>query len=250
MSVEIKSFSIQPTNPDIDGRIQTEIVVTHSSTSGSEIEYDVDLYIDESLEQTTEGSVNPLGQSGSTQSVSFTTRIGSRGTYVISADVIGADGSRDSDFQRVAVGISPGSVPQDEGPTFEDTRPSVLFRNITASENTDGGPEELELKYDQPNIAVDTSARYQDHDILGDVTVRQKKGEDPVEITVDGVCTVEEANMIDGLRFEDTITLLSHRIEQVCQVGSTSTQPRDDGGEIDMDGEFTHTFSISLIGVE
>lgn len=109
----------------------------------------------------------------------------------------------------------------------------------------------ISFKYDQPDISVDTSNRFIEHQPVGGVTVRQKVGEDPAEVNVNGVCTTEEANQIDQLRFEDVVMFTSHRVSSMqVQVASTSTEPFSEGGAVDRDGEFTHRFSIKLVEVE
>lgn len=120
---------------------------------------------------------------------------------------------------------------------FEDERPRVQIGNVL-------------FKYTQPNVSVNTSARYVEHDVIGDTVVRQKIGESPDEISVEGVCTAGEASMIDDLVHETEVTFISNRWEGVAQVASTSTSPLDDGGALDPDGEWTHEFTAELVGVE
>lgn len=119
---------------------------------------------------------------------------------------------------------------------FEDERPQVRVGNIS-------------FKYSQPNVSVSSKARYVEHEVIGDTVVRQKMGNSPDNISIDGVCTAEEANQIDQLTFEEEVTVVSNRWEGVAQVASTNTDPFDDGGAIDPDGEWTHNFSIELVGV-
>jgi len=107
----------------------------------------------------------------------------------------------------------------------------------------------LELDYSQPNIAVDTSARYVTHDVVGDVTVRQKLGESPDEISVDGHCTEEEADKIDQLKDYPYIEFISNRWIGFAQVASTNTSPHSEGGTQRGDGSWIHTFTIELVEV-
>ena len=117
---------------------------------------------------------------------------------------------------------------------FEDERPFVEIGNV-------------ELKYEQPNISVDTSARFATHDVIGDVTVRQRLGRDPDEISVEGVCTVDEANDIDSLTLKETVEVISNRWEGEAQVASTSTRPIAEGGGQDNDQEWLHRFTVELV---
>lgn len=118
---------------------------------------------------------------------------------------------------------------------FEDDRPSVVVGGIA-------------LKHTQPDVSVSTSARHKDIEVLGDTTIRQKLGTSPDEISISGICTQDEANQIDQLVFEETVTVISSRWDGEAQVTSTNTDPLAEGGAIS-DGEWTHTFTIELTGV-
>lgn len=107
----------------------------------------------------------------------------------------------------------------------------------------------LELKYGQPNVAVDTSARYVTHEVIGDTTVRQKLGEDPDTISINGICTAEEANKIDKLTEFPYVELVSNRWSGFAQIASANTSPHSEGGTQDKDEEWLHTFSIELAEV-
>lgn len=104
----------------------------------------------------------------------------------------------------------------------------------------------VHLEYAQPDVSVDTSARYVNHEVIGDITVRQKLGEDPANISIDGLCTKEEANKIDQLTEFPYIELVSNRWSGFAQVASTTTSPHSPGGSQDKDGRWLHTFSIEL----
>lgn len=120
---------------------------------------------------------------------------------------------------------------------FEDERPEVQVGDVY-------------FKYNQPNVSVSTSARYVEHEVIGDTVVRQKIGESPDEISIEGICTEGEVGLIDDLIYEEEVTVVSNRWEGVAQVTSTSTNPLDDGGAIDPDGQWTHTFTIELVGIQ
>ena len=122
---------------------------------------------------------------------------------------------------------------------------------FTIQDITEGSQSVIELKYDQPDISVNTSQRFIEHDVIGGITLRQRVGEEPVEVSVSGVCTTEEARLIDELRFEEIVTITSNRISSMrVQIDSTSTQPLAQGGAVDMDREWTHTFSIEFVEAE
>jgi len=119
---------------------------------------------------------------------------------------------------------------------FEDERPDTIIGNV-------------ELKYEQPSVSVDTGGRFVTHNPIGDVTVRQKIGEEADEISIDGVCTVDEANDIDKLTEQETVNVVSNRWNGEAQVASTTTRPFTDGGGQDIDGEYLYTFTVELIEV-
>lgn len=119
---------------------------------------------------------------------------------------------------------------------FRDDRPFVSIGDV-------------DLKYEQPNISVSTSARFATHDVIGNVTVRQKLGEDPDEISIEGVCTHDEANQIDGLKNSETVDVVSNRWSGQAQVASTNTRPIAEGGGKDLDDEWLHRFTVELVGV-
>jgi hypothetical protein len=119
---------------------------------------------------------------------------------------------------------------------YRDSRPFVSIGDV-------------ELKYEQPNVTVNTSARFATHEVIGNVTVRQKLGEDPDEISIEGICTKEEANQIDGLKNQETVDVVSNRWSGRAQVASTNTRPVADGGGKDIDDEWLHRFTVELVGV-
>lgn len=116
----------------------------------------------------------------------------------------------------------------------------------------------ISFRYAAPAISVDTSGRYATHEIIGGTTVRQKIGEDPVEVEVTGVCLESTARKIDTLRDADYGTILAGRLpgdRMDVQFASTSTSPLEDSGAVDIeqanagDAEFLHTFTLSCTEV-
>jgi len=124
----------------------------------------------------------------------------------------------------------------DDDRAYRDNRPFVSIGDI-------------DLKYEQPNISVSTSARFATHEVIGNVTVRQKLGEDPDELSVEGVCTHEEANQIDQLKDEELVEVVSNRWNGQAQVASTNTRPIAEGGGRDNDQEWLHRFTVELVGI-
>lgn len=131
----------------------------------------------------------------------------------------------------------------------KELRGQLEEREESAALANQVGAFSITLKYDQPDIDVSTSARFVEHQTIDGPVIRQRLGRGLVEIDIAGVCTTPEANVIDSLTQEDVITLLSDRFEGLVQVSSTSTNPFESGGAIDLDGEFTHEFSMALVEV-
>ena len=132
-------------------------------------------------------------------------------------------------------------------------RSETVIENITTDEGTILTFDEIDFEpYGNPTVGVETSARFAVHEILGGTTVRQKIGEDPREITVQGVCTEDVAFRINQLEKAKLVSLNSDSIGGIarCQVASTSTDPMERGGAADMDGgDFLYDYNINLIEV-
>ena len=115
-------------------------------------------------------------------------------------------------------------------------------------------PDPIEFEYPAPSIAVDTAGRFATHKIVGGSTVRQKIGEDPVQVNVGGVCTEATARALDGLRDAEFGTIFSNRLvggSLTVHFGSVSTSPMEDGGAAALtgDGEFLYQFDLSCVEV-
>lgn len=111
----------------------------------------------------------------------------------------------------------------------------------------------ITFSYTNPSVAIDTSGRFAKHEIIGGSTVRQKVGEDPLNISVSGVCDEDTAAQIDALRDARNGKLFNDRFpgdSVVVQFGSTSTEPISEGGAADLQtGEFLYSYSINCIEV-
>lgn len=106
------------------------------------------------------------------------------------------------------------------------------------------------LSNNQPNIGVATSNRYVEHETVDGAIIRQKVGQGNKEITMEGLCTTPEANLIDNLPNENRVFINSNRFRGNVTIDTTSTSPIEDGGGMDLDGNFTHEFDITLVQVE
>lgn len=132
-------------------------------------------------------------------------------------------------------------------------RTDTVIENITTDRTDALRFDEIDFEpYGNPAVAVDTSARFAVHEILGGTTLRQKLGEDPREISIQGVCTEDVAQQINQLRRAKLASLNAEAIGEVirCQVASTSVDPMEPGGAADMDGgDFLYSYSINLVEV-
>lgn len=109
--------------------------------------------------------------------------------------------------------------------------------------------------YPNPTISIDTAGRFAKHEIIGGTTVRQKIGEDPINISINGVCKRQTANQIDSLRDAKHGKIFSDRLPGGndglrVQFGSTMTEPMEDGGAADLtDGKYLYSYQINAIEV-
>lgn len=130
--------------------------------------------------------------------------------------------------------------------SFQDDRPDVKFKYVGGDND---GETKVAFKYKQPSVSVQTSANFAEHDVFGDVTVRQKLGEKPDEISVEGVCTAEEANEVDDLIYEEVVELVSNRWSGVVHVASTNTNPLAEGGAQDLDTDWVYSFTVECVEI-
>ena len=165
----------------------------------------------------------------------------------------------------------PGSVVDDPGSgekriqsAFDD-QPAFALKDLTFEdgfspefEQTDNnGNLQLNLneRYNRPRVAIDTAARFVEHEIIGAKKVRQRVGSDPIELSINGVCQRPRANEIDQLHRVETAQLQSERLPQQkskipVHIASTTTEPLEDGGAADAKtGELLYTFTINAVEV-
>lgn len=140
-----------------------------------------------------------------------------------------------------------------QGIKYEDDATYVgsVYRDGEKSNNG----YQISFDYPNPTVSIDTSGRFAKHEIIGGSTVRQKIGEDPINISVNGVCKRRTANQIDSLRDAKSGKIFSDRLPGSSdslrvQFGSTSTEPMTDGGSADLkDGRYLYSFQINAIEV-
>jgi hypothetical protein len=108
----------------------------------------------------------------------------------------------------------------------------------------------VQLLYNQPNISVSTSNRFVEHETVDGPIIRQKLGRGKVTVNVDGVCTTPEAALLDNLVNENQVRLVSNRFSGNTSIQGISTSPLEDGGAVNLDGNFTHEFGLELVEIE
>jgi hypothetical protein len=110
---------------------------------------------------------------------------------------------------------------------------------------------ENETGINNPTISIDGGARYSTQQVLGGFTVRQKVGEKPLSISINGVCFAPTAAKIDALREVDIATIHSNRfLDKSAQVffTDTSTEPMTDGGAADLKtGQLLYSYSLKAV---
>lgn len=132
-------------------------------------------------------------------------------------------------------------------------RSNTIIENITTDTGTSLSFSMIDFEpYGNPSVSTDSSGRFATHEIIGGTTVRQKVGEDPMEITINGVCTETVAQRVNQLNKAKLVSINSDVIGGLIrgQIASTSTDPIDDGGGVNMDGgEFLYEFTINFVEV-
>lgn len=147
-------------------------------------------------------------------------------------------------------GRTPFSIKEIE---YEDDA-SYLQSIYNDDENTNTGYR-ISFNYPNPTVAIDTAGRFAKHEIIGGATVRQKIGEDPINVSISGTCKRRTANQIDSLRDAKHGKIYSDRLPGAndalrVQFGSTSTEPMTDGGAADLtDGRYLYSYQINCIEV-
>lgn len=113
----------------------------------------------------------------------------------------------------------------------------------------------IEFEYASPAFSVDTSGRFATHEIIGGTTVRQKIGEEPINVDISGVCFESTALKIDALRDAQYGTIYADRLvgdSLDVQFASSSTSPLDENGAVNIEpenSEFLHTYSLSVVEI-
>lgn len=140
----------------------------------------------------------------------------------------------------------------------DDAEVRTLYDDDNIEVRDDGSVlrvDRISFYYENPTVAIDGAGRFKKHEIIGGKTVRQKTGEDPLNVSINGVCKQDRANKIDTLRDARHGKIFSNRLPNDdnslrVQFGSTSTEPITDGSAAELkSGDLLYTFTINAIEV-
>jgi len=127
--------------------------------------------------------------------------------------------------------------------------------SIQYEDDADNEPDPIEFEYTKPAVSMDTSGRFVKHEVIGGTTVRQKIGEDPIEVTVTGVCKKSVAQDLAALRDAQYGSIYHDHLPGnalLVQFASASTSPMSDSGAYPLDpdvDEFLYSFDLSCVEV-
>lgn len=129
------------------------------------------------------------------------------------------------------------------------------IRAIQYEEDYEGDDDDsrIEFEYENPSIAIDSAGRFKKHKIIGGKTVRQKIGEDALNIRIEGICKQDTAKKIDSLRDAKEGKLSSDRFYNSSikvQFASASTDPMRDGGAAELkSGDLLYRFVLNCVEI-
>lgn len=121
------------------------------------------------------------------------------------------------------------------------------------SSDTGTAASSIEFEYKNPSISIDSGAEFVKHDIIGGAQVRQRIGDKPLQLSIDGVCEESTANDLDSLRNAEYGTIESSRFPNdsiTVHFVSVSTSPLEDGGAVRQDGDsFLYTYTMDCVEI-
>lgn len=255
MPIENVRFSTVPDGQAAGSDYKVTVAI---ETSGSDtFTLSARLYVDDN----SQGALSEVISSPGQYFFNFRQNFEEAGEYRLRARAREVAGNAEEEVERTITLREPrGETAQfgdeDSRVSYEnafDDRASTIITDVTSDDDVQLPFNEIHFEpYDNPNISVTSGARFAVHEVIGGTTVRQKIGEEPTEVTVQGVCTERVAVQIDQLRRAFLVTLLSDRTPNGirAQVASASTEPLHDGGAADAsDGDFLYEFSINLVEI-
>lgn len=136
---------------------------------------------------------------------------------------------------------------------YEQNHIDFEIDSIAYEDDAAATPTPITFEYAAPGISVDTKGRFAKHEIVGGSTVRQKIGEDPVEVSISGVCKESKARKLDNLRDAKYGTIYSNRLpggSLTVQFASVSTSPMEETGAVELgETDFLYTFDMTCVEV-
>lgn len=137
---------------------------------------------------------------------------------------------------------------------FRDEFTPFEIDSITYEDDASGStPSNITFEFDNAMLALDMSGRFTKHEIIGGSTVRQKIGEDPINVSIDGVCFEETGTELIQLRDAKRGIIYSNQLPNGAlevQFASASVTPLDEGGAVDLtEGRFLYEFSLNCIEI-
>lgn len=137
---------------------------------------------------------------------------------------------------------------------FDD--PNNFRIEIPADAESDTGPvpEVINFEYTNPAISINTGGRFIKHGIIGGATVRQRIGDEPLEIDITGVCIEQTARQIALLRNAKYVILYSGHLPVGsirAQIVSISTDPFEEGGAVKLgEDEFLYSYTLNAVEID
>ena len=140
--------------------------------------------------------------------------------------------------------------------SYEKWHVPFTVDGITWDPDADATFGSIEVEYDAPAVSIDSKGRFAKHEVIGDTTVSQKIGEEPLDVSISGVCSQDAAKKIDSLR-DATHGMIRHKRlpgdSLMVQFASASTSPLEDGGAVALTGQsgggtsdqFLHSFDMT-----
>jgi hypothetical protein len=222
--------------------------VEYTQRFGDPVTDTAKFYVDSEKVGSEEFTVEPPSQSRGCERVTFSTSFRQQGSHTLRINIPkSSNGTSVSENVYVTTFSSSDEEFNQSRNVLQDERDPVTI----AVEQPEENAEELKLgKYKQPDISLDSGTKFSTHDVIGGPTVRQKTGEEPREMTINGVCTEDTASKIHDLSRSNLFSITSStKSFDFAQLTSASTEPFDKGGAMDLDGAQIYTYTLNFVEV-
>lgn len=252
MSIQILSSGIDgddsPTSLQRGENVTMFAKVEYTQRFGDPVTDTATFFVDGTTVGEEEFTVEPPSQSSGFERVTFTTSFREQGSHTLRINI-------PKSTNRTSVSENVYVTTFTQGPDAVDVGRNVLEDErdpvVISVEQPEERSEELELgKYKQPDISLDSGTKFSTHDVIGGPTVRQKTGEEPREMTINGVCVEDTASKIHDLSRNNLFSVTSStKSFDFAQLTSASTEPFDQGGAMDLDGAQLYTYTLNFVEV-